>query len=296
MSKKLRHGFRMTDSMVGFVLVLPALAIFCGVILYPFVNSVLMSFTDKSLVMPTSQFVGVENYIKTFKDPTFVRTLTNTAVLVICSTALPFILGLIWSIILDLKFKGAGIMRGATLINWIIPGASISFLWSFIFDANHGIVDELLTGAGLIDSNINWLGSGKTAMMAVIIARTWQMLPWYMAFLTGGLQGVSYDQIEAARMDGAGNLKVFRHVILPEMKPIIVIVLVLGIIGNLQHFDIPQVMTSGGPAGSTTLLSTAVYRQAFSSYKVGMAATIGTIWAIFLAMFSIFYSRNAGRD
>ena len=80
MSKKLRHGFRMTDSMVGFVLVLPALAIFCGVILYPFVNSVLMSFTDKSLVMPTSQFVGVENYIKTFKDPTFVRTLTNTAV------------------------------------------------------------------------------------------------------------------------------------------------------------------------------------------------------------------------
>ena len=255
----------MTDSMVGFVLVLPALAIFCGVILYPFVNSVLMSFTDKSLVMPTSQFVGVENYIKTFKDPTFVRTLTNTAVFVICSTALPFILGLIWSIILDLKFKGAGIMRGATLINWIIPGASISFLWSFIFDANHGIVNELLTGAGLIDSNINWLGSGKTAMMAVIIARTWQMLPWYMAFLTGGLQGVSYDQIEAARMDGAGNLKVFRHVILPEMKPIIVIVLVLGIIGNLQHFDIPQVMTSGGPAGSTTLLSTAVYRQAFSS-------------------------------
>ncbi len=296
MSKKLRHGFRMTDSMVGFVLVLPALAIFCGVILYPFVNSVLMSFTDKSLVMPTSQFVGVENYIKTFKDPTFVRTLTNTAVFVICSTALPFILGLIWSIILDLKFKGAGIMRGATLINWIIPGASISFLWSFIFDANHGIVNELLTGAGLIDSNINWLGSGKTAMMAVIIARTWQMLPWYMAFLTGGLQGVSYDQIEAARMDGAGNLKVFRHVILPEMKPIIVIVLVLGIIGNLQHFDIPQVMTSGGPAGSTTLLSTAVYRQAFSSYKVCMAATIGTIWAIFLAMFSIFYSRNAGRD
>ena len=296
MSKKLRHGFRMTDSMVGFVLVLPALAIFCGVILYPFVNSVLMSFTDKSLVMPTSQFVGVENYIKTFKDPTFVRTLTNTAVFVICSTALPFILGLIWSIILDLKFKGAGIMRGATLINWIIPGASISFLWSFIFDANHGIVNELLTGAGLIDSNINWLGSGKMAMMAVIIARTWQMLPWYMAFLTGGLQGVSYDQIEAARMDGAGNLKVFRHVILPEMKPIIVIVLVLGIIGNLQHFDIPQVMTSGGPAGSTTLLSTAVYRQAFSSYKVGMAATIGTIWAIFLAMFSIFYSRNAGRD
>lgn len=100
----------------------------------------------------------------------------------------------------------------------------LSFLWSFIFDTNHGIVNEMLMKIGVMSEGFNWLGSSKTAMLVVVIARTWQMLPWYMAFLTGGLQGVSHDQIEAARIDGASNLKVFKHVILPQMKPIITIV------------------------------------------------------------------------
>lgn len=296
MVKKFRKGFKMSDGMVGFVLVLPAIAIFCGIILYPFINSVLMSFTNRSLINPNADFVGFANYIRVFKDPVFIKTLQNTLVFVVFSTFIPFTLGLIWSFVLDTKFRGAGFLRGATLVNWIIPGASISFLWSFIFDTNHGIVNELLTKSGIIAENINWLGSSKTAMMVVIIARTWQMLPWYMAFLTGGIQSVSYEQIEAARMDGAGNIRVLRNVVLPSMKSIIAIVLVLGIIGNLQHFDIPQVLTAGGPAGSTTTLSISVYRQAFESYKIGIAATIGTIWAILLAVFSYFYSRNASKD
>ena len=295
MGEKGKRGLRLTDSAVGLILVLPAMAIFCGIILYPFVNSVFMSFTDKSLIMPNWEVVGFENYIKTFKDPTFIQILKNTGVFVLFSTLLPFTLGFIWSIILSLGFKGAGIMRGMTLINWIIPGASISFLWSFIFDANHGVLNEMLKGMGILETNMNWLGTASTAMIAIIIARTWQMLPWYMAFLTGGLMGVSKEQIEAARIDGCGNVRVFRYVIVPNMKSIIVIVLVLGIIGNLQHFDIPQVMTSGGPAGATTLLSTAVYRKAFSGYDIGMAATIGTLWAVFLAVFSFFYTRNAGK-
>ncbi len=296
MIKQLGRGKRITDNAVGFLLVLPAIAIFCGIILYPFLNSVFMSFTDRSLLSPDHKMVGVQNYLKTFRDPTFIQTLKNTGVFVLFSTALPFILGFIWSIILNNKFKGAGFLRGVTLINWIIPGASISFLWSFIFDTNHGIVNEALKSIGLISENVNWLGSGTTAMFAVIIARTWQMLPWYMSFLTGGLQGVSEEQIEAARIDGAGNLRVFRYVILPEMKAIAIIILILGIIGNLQHFDIPQVMTSGGPAGSTKLLSISVYRQAFTSYKVGMAATIGTVWAVILAAFSFYYTRKTEKN
>lgn len=295
MLTKWRKGLKMSDGMVGFVLVLPAIAIFCSIILYPFINSVLMSFTNRSLVSQVSEFVGFKNYIKVFQDPMFIKTLKNTFIFVFFSTALPFSLGLIWSFVLDTKFRGAGFLRGATLVNWIIPGASISFLWSFIFDTNHGIVNEMLKSIGIISQNVNWLGSSKTAMMVVIFARTWQMLPWYMAFLTGGLQSISYEQIEAARMDGAGNIRVLRNVVLPSMKPIISIVLVLGIIGNLQHFDIPQVLTAGGPAGSTTTLSILVYRQAFTSYKIGMAATIGTIWAMLLGLFSYFYSRNAAK-
>lgn len=286
---------KLSDGAVGVILVLPAFVVFCTIILFPFVNSIFMSFTNRTLVNDVSQFVGTANYVKVFSSETFRQALKNTIVFVTFSTMIPFTLGFIWSIILDLKFRGAGFLRGVTLVNWIIPGASISFLWSFIFDTNHGIVNELLQKLGIVSQDINWLGSSATAMTVVIIARSWQMLPWYMAFLTGGLQGISQDQIEAARMDGAGNIRVFRNVVLPAMKPIMIIVLMLGIIGNLQHFDIPKVLTAGGPAGSTTTLSILVYRQAFENYKVGIAATIGTIWAILLAVFSLFYVKSSNK-
>ena len=293
MTKLKRRRIAFSDGAVGIILILPALAIFLSIILYPFVNSVFMSFTNKTLMNPDYALVGLRNYQKVFADPTFVRTLKNTGVFVFFSTLLPFVLGMIWAIILNKKFRGAGFLRAVTLVDWIIPGASISFLWSFIFDANHGLVNEILKSLGVISTNINFLGQSGTAMAVVIIARTWQMLPWYMAFLTGGLQGIEFDQIEAARIDGADNLQVFRYIVLPGMSSIISIVLVLGIIGNLQHFDIPKVLTAGGPAGATTIFSISVYRQAFESYKVGMAATIGTIWAVLLAAFSFLYTRRA---
>jgi multiple sugar transport system permease protein len=293
MTKLKRRRISFSDGAVGIILILPALAIFLSIILYPFVNSVFMSFTNKTLMNPDYAVVGLRNYQKVFADPTFVRTLKNTGVFVFFSTLLPFVLGMIWAVILNKKFRGAGFLRAVTLVDWIIPGASISFLWSFIFDANHGLINEILKSLGVISTNINFLGQSGTAMGVVIIARTWQMLPWYMAFLTGGLQGIEFDQIEAARIDGADNLQVFRYIVLPGMSSIISIVLVLGIIGNLQHFDIPKVLTAGGPAGATTIFSISVYRQAFESYKVGMAATIGTIWAILLAAFSFLYTRRA---
>lgn len=292
----MKRGKKLTDANVGVILVLPAIAIFCAIILYPFVSSIIMGFTNRSLVSPEADFVGLKNYAHIFSNPQFFQALKNTFVFVVFATLLPFTLGMIWAIILDQKFKGAGLFRGATLVNWIIPGASISFLWAFIFDTNRGIMNELLKSLGIITENMNWLGSTSTAMMVVIIARTWQMLPWYMAFLTGGLQGISQDQIEAARMDGANNLSVLRNVVIPGMKPIMFITLVLGVIGNLQHFDIPQVLTAGGPAGSTTTLSIMVYREAFSSYRMGTAATIGTIWAVLLGLFSFLYSRSASKD
>ena len=130
----------------------------------------------------------------------------------------------------------------------------------------------------------------------MVIARTWQMLPWYMAFLLGGLQGVSMDQIEAARIDGANNWQVFRYVVFPSMKGIAILVLILGVIGNLQHFDLPWTMVQGGPGRATTTLSIEVYKTAFKNWNLGKAATVGTIWAVLLAGFSALYLRQTGKE
>ena len=286
---KKAHNGRITDSQTGVLLILPGLAIFIAIILYPFVDAIIMSFTDRSMIFPTWQWVGINNYQKVFKDPYFLKTLSTTALFVIGSTVLPYVLGMIWAIDLNQGFKGSEFLRGVTLVNWIIPGTAIGFLWSWIFNGQYGILNNILKALGVTEAGIPFLGQTGTALICVIIARTWQMLPWYMAFLLGGLQGVSHDQIEAAHLDGANNIQTFLHVILPGMKQTAILIFVLGLIGNLQHFDLPWTMAQGGPARATTTLSIEVYTTAFKNWNMGKAATVGAIWAVLLAAFSSIY-------
>lgn len=285
-----------SDKAFAYILVIPALTAFCLVILFPFINSIAMSFTNANMLKPTRQFVFLNNFIKIFRDPNFFFVLTNTLVFVVGSVALPFVLGFIWALVLNEKFRFSELLRGVTLINWIIPSTAIGFLWMWIFNGDYGVLNGALRAAGLIDENINWLGNPRTAMLVVILARTWQLLPWYMAFLIGGLQGISLEQAEAAKIDGANNLAIFRHVVLPEMKAIIGLVLLLGTIGSLQHFDLIWVMTEGGPARATTTLSIEVYRNAFKNWNMGLAASVGVIWVLLLSTFSYFYIRSNMRE
>jgi multiple sugar transport system permease protein len=122
------------------------------------------------------------------------------------------------------------------------------------------------------------------------------MFPWYMAFIMGGLQGVSVQQCEAARIDGANNFQLFMHVVLPAIKPVLILILLLGTIGNLQHFDLINVMTGGGPQRATSTFATEVYRKAFKEYSLGRAASLGVIWAMMLSLFSAFYLRRIKED
>ena len=289
---KFRNNGRLTDTQTGILLVIPGLAVFIAVILYPFISAIAMSFTDRSLLNPNSSFVGLDNYIKVFSDPYFFQTVWTTIIFVVFATLIPFTRGLIWAIVLNQGFRGSEFLRGVTLVNWIIPGTAIGFLWSWIFNGQYGILNGLLSALGIIDENISFLGQPASALICVIIARSWQMLPWYMAFLLGGLQGVPVERIEAARIDGANNLQVFRYIVIPGMRQIFFLVLILGAIGNLQHFDIPWTMTEGGPARATTTLSIEVYRTAFKNWKLGQAATVGTVWAVLLLLFSVVYLKQ----
>ena len=284
----------LSDRQTGILLVIPGLAMFLAIILYPFLNAIVMSFTDRSLMYPTYESVGFANYAKVLADPYFGQTVLTTLEFVVLSTALPFVLGLIWAIVLNQGFRGSEFLRGVTLVNWIIPGTAIGFLWSWIFNGQYGILNAIIQALG--GEGQTWLGQTQTALFCVVIARTWQMLPWYMAFLLGGLQGVSMDQIEAARIDGANNWQVFCKMVIPSMKGIMVLVLILGTIGNLQHFDLPWTMAQGGPARATTTLSIEVYKTAFKNWNMGKAATIGTIWAVLLAIFSFFYLRQVNES
>lgn len=293
---KKRSTLNRADDHFGIILVLPALVVFCAVILYPFLNSLYLSFTNMNMLKPTYSFVGLKNFRKIFSDPNFLGVLKNTLVFVVGSVGLPFSLGFIWAIVLNEKFRLSGILRGITLVDWIIPSTAISFLWMWIFNGDYGVLNGVLRALHITENNINFLGRTDTAMFVVILARTWQVLPWYMAFLTGGLGGVSLDQAEAAKIDGANNFQIFRHVVVPAMSPVISLVLIQGTIGALQHFDLIWVMTAGGPARATMTLAMEVYTNAFKSWKIGLAASVGVIWIVILSIFSFLYIRKNMKD
>lgn len=276
---------RMSDAQFGAVLALPALLVFSAIVLYPFLNSLAMSLFDRSLIYPGSEFIGIENFRHVLEDPNFVGVVWNTFVFVAGTTLVSFTLGFVWALILNQGYRGSEFVRGLTLVAWIIPGAAIAFLWMWIFHGQYGVLNMILRSLGVISRNRVWLGDPQFAMLAVILARGWQAMPWFMLLLLGGLKGISSDQVEAARIDGAGNMLMLRAIILPGMRQIVGVTLLIGIIMSLQHFDIIWVMTRGGPARATTTFSIEVYRNAFQDYHLGRAAAVGLMWTVILAVF-----------
>jgi multiple sugar transport system permease protein len=137
-----RRGIR--ESQIGLLLALPGMIVFCIIILYPLINAFFMSFTDRSLIRPRVNFVGIENYIQLFKDSNFPGLVKNTIVFVFFSTTLSFTLGFIWAIVLNTKFRLAELFRSITLVNWIFPGVAIGYLWIWIFHGEYGVVNGLL--------------------------------------------------------------------------------------------------------------------------------------------------------
>lgn len=280
------------ENRFGFLLAFPAMLLFAAVILYPFAKSVYYSFTSESLLRAVTKWIGLDNYTNFLYSTYFVDTLLNTLQFVVATTFIPFVIAFAWSIVLVQGFRGEKWLRTLTLYCWILPSASIGLLWKWLFNANYGVINEILHRLGFISDNVNFLGDTGTAMLAVCVAMTWHSFPWMMAFLIGGLHSVPQDQIEAVRIDGGGNWTVLRSVVLPHMKQIIWVILILSLINRFQHFDLLWVMTEGGPAHSTTTFSVEVYHQAFQNFEIGKAAATGMIWVLMLSVLVIFYMRS----
>ena len=283
-----RYGASLSDGQFAIILLLPALFLFALVLVYPLLNSMFIGLLDKSLVTPGVEFVGLENLRKVWERELWLL-LKNTLVFTLGSTLLPFLFGFGVALILNSSIKGRAFWRGAFLLPWLVPGVIVSFLWLWIFNANYGVLNGLLLSFGLIESNINWMGSRGIAMGAVIIAKSWQTFPWIMVMMLAGLQTIPNDLIEAAAIDGAGRRQTFLHVTLPQLRPIASVVLLLSFIWNFQHFENIYVMTGGGPAKATTTFSIAVYHTAFQSFDLGQAGAIGIWWMALLSLLVIGY-------
>ncbi|RKF17906.1 sugar ABC transporter permease [Alginatibacterium sediminis] len=291
-----KGSLKRSDRRFAYAILVPAMTAFLIMVAYPFFDAMSMSFFQYTIYDLEPIFIGFDNFVAVLTDPYVLGSWLTTAIFVVGTTLLTMTLGLAWALLMYQDFKGRGVMRTLTLLPWILPSTVSAFVWAWMLNGKYGIVNVMLLGAGFIDSPIQFLSEDIGAMLAVILTRTWISIPLFMSFFLAGLQGMDYQQIEAARIDGAGNLRIVKRLILPHLKPVFLVTGALGMIGNLQQFDIIYALTGGGPVRATSVLSIEVFRQAFENWDLGMASAIGVLWVFTLMPIVIFYLRSLFKE
>jgi multiple sugar transport system permease protein len=286
-----RGGLAAVKRRVGLVMLAPAAIAFALVILYPFVQALALSLFEDTLQSVQSTFIGLRNFKEVLSSPEVWGSFGITVIYVGCATLGTLVLGLGWALLLNQPFRGRGVVRALTIMPWVVPSTVSAFIWAWIFNSRFGLINGLLLELHLIDVPRAWLSTPEGAMVAVILTRMWRSIPLFMAFFLAGLQNIDGEQLDAARVDGAGNFAILRDHVLPHLRPVLIVVVVLGVIGGLQDFDTIYALTGGGPVRATAVLSIEVYRKAFEQWDVGMASAIGVLWVATLLPPAFFYLR-----
>lgn len=272
---------------IGFVFSLPSILFFVFFISIPVIFTVALTFAEwKGFELSSIKFTGFNNYINLFKDKIFYKSLLNTTIFVILTTAALNIFGFLGALIIDTKIPGTKFLKNAVFLPVLLSPIIIGIMWSRMLDA-FGIINKLLQSAHIIKLPILFLGNEKIALYTIIIATIWQFTGYDMLIYYAGLQGIPKDIIEAARIDGANEAKVILKIIIPSLSPVITIAMLLNIIGGYKVFDIVYVMTAGGPNRASEVLATYLFQQAFRFNNMGYASVIAVIIIILSLIISI---------
>ncbi len=286
-----------SDTRLAVLLLAPCLLILAFIIAYPLWRGLWLSTLNWKLIDPAgASAAGLSNYVRLASDKIFWETLRNTLAFSVSSVIGGFLIGLLLAILLNQNLRLGRVWRGLALLPWIVPYIVVGFLFLYMFSFDAGIINFILKGLGLISSNQAWLAMPATAMLAVIAANIWNQIPFYMLMFLAGLQSVPSDVKEAAVIDGANVVGVFRYVTLPHLQNIMVITTILMLIRNFNNFPIIWTMTQGGPMYTSTTLIVYIFRLAFSDFNMGYAATVGIVWLILLMIITAVYVRIFERE
>jgi ABC-type sugar transport system permease subunit len=269
-----QHGpdFR-TIRTVGLLLV-PTVVTLATVSLYPVFRGITLSLRNTTLSSQTDSFVGLQNFRTLLGDQQFWNAWRNTIEFTAVSTLVETVLGLGMALVLYETFRGRGLVRASMLVPWAIPTVVTSKMFGWLFDGQNGIINYLLKETHLIQANVNWYGSTQHALQTIVIADVWKTTPFMALLLLAGLQGISGSLSEAARVDGATAWQYFWRVRLPLLMPTLLIAALLRALDAFRIFDLPYVLTGGGPADSTETLSTLTYKHLFSGLEFGFGSAL----------------------
>lgn len=259
--------------------------------LYRNIDLSLRDYTIRSFINGNASFIGFQNYVTAYHNPTFWPAFIHTFVFTIVSLIFQFSIGLALAVFFIRRFPLSTTLRALFLIPWLLPLIVSASTWSWMFNSDSGVINSALSWFGI--GPVDWLTSPQWALISVIIANIWIGVPFNLVVLYSGLQNIPADVYEAASLDGATGWQAFWRVTFPLLRPVSAITVLLGFVYTLKVFDIIWIMTKGGPGDASTTLATWSYRLGFGTLvpKFGPGAAVGNMLIVIAVVFGFIYLR-----
>ena len=273
-TRRKKSTLRANEAWLGWLLVLPALIIVLGMVGYPFLEAVRISFTDRMIGRGPGTWVGFDNYAYILAWPSFGRMVVRTIAFTIAAVAIKTLIGLILATSLNQPFKGRNVLRGVFMLPWILPSYIIVLVWRWIFDGQTGVINQILDSWGLIENNIPFLARPVSAVVILIFVMVWKGYPFYALTFLAGMQTISPELYDAAKVDGAGRFGRFLYITLPGLRAIMGVVILLSTIWTMNTLDIPLLLTGGGPSDHTEVFPLLTYHLALQNFRLGEGAAV----------------------
>ncbi|MFD2706544.1 carbohydrate ABC transporter permease [Salibacterium lacus] len=281
-----------------YVLLVPMFVMIIVIVFIPLLTTLTYSFQSYQLSDPNadSGFVGLENYISLFQSERFRSSIVTSLIYILGSVAGMLFLALITSQLANQSFKGRSLFRASILLPWAVAPVVAAQAWKFMYDADFGIINQVLSGIGLIERNIPWLVSDNLAMLSVVTTNIWKTTPLLTLIVISGLQTISKDLYESADMDGSSAWQKYFHITLPLIKPFIMLGLIFTTLQTINVIDIVYVMTGGGPGEATEIFTLYNYKVFFQYLDFGLGGAMAVIGVIVVGILIGFYVRGMSKN
>ncbi len=277
----------------GIPYILPVAVLLVIFFLVPLLNVIKMSMMEWA-ILGESTFVGFSNYLRTFQTKEFWASMGNTTIYSILVTPMIFFPAMLFAVTLSKPSRISSLFRTLLFIPCAISLVASSYIWSWILSDTYGILNYMLKASGILNEGKNWLGSTWSARLWISISVAWKTLGFSMVILLAGLSSISPSITEAAKIDGAGNSRIFFSITLPLIRPTLALALIMSVAGSFKGFDQFVIMTGGGPMRTTQSIIMYINKIAFDFYDLGGSAAISVIFLVVLVTLSYYQNKLGG--
>lgn len=276
-------------NLYGFALLAPTVIILAVLIILPTLNAINLSLHSQLIYEDKGTFVGFDNYINNLFSPQFWNSFKTSIQYTFFTVFLQVIIGILIALVLNTEFKGRGLARAFVLLPFFMPTIATCLMWRWLLNDSYGIVNQILAAFGMVESSISWLGDPKIALWAAIMVGVWRYFPYVVINVLARLQTIPPALYEAVKIDGANSMQSFRYITLPELKNVLIVVILLRWVFMFDKFDPIWILTRGGPGSATEVLPILSYNYTFQGMQLGNGAAIAMMVFLCVLTFILIY-------